>query len=196
MLIAALLLLPFASCRTTRPSGSAIAPLTATTPAEALQQLRERREHFQGLHSLMRVRTTTDGRTQSFRAQLSVLDANRMELLVYTPLGTTALKLTADGDDIRISNRIESSEWEGSVYDLARSLGFLRTALKPAEMAMLLAGLPPRDDLTYEVDPAGLRRAATADVVATFDPPAYPAKHVVVTRGNDRIEIDHLEVVE
>jgi hypothetical protein len=32
-------------------------------------------------------------------------------------------------------------------------------------------------------------------VVVVFDPPSFPASHVVVTRGQDRVEIEHLEVV-
>lgn len=194
---AVLLLFSFAagSCRTARPVGSAIAPLTATSSAEAIEQLRARRDHFRAVRSLMRVRATTGGRTQSFRAQLAVHDATRMELIAYTPVGTTALTVAATGSDVTVRNHIEGSDWEGSASDLARSLGFLGTSLLPAEMAMLIVGLPPRDELQYEIDPAGLRRAATADLVVTFDPPAYPARNVVVTRGDDRIEIEHLEVV-
>jgi hypothetical protein len=190
--IAAVLLF---SCRTDSPDGVAIAPLTAPTADAAMQQLRERRTNFGGLRSLMRVRATTNGKTQSFRAQLAVHDARRMELTAYTPVGTTALTLKADGENVSVQNRIEGSDWQGSAQDLARSFGLFGAGLTPAEMGMLIAGLPPRDDLQYDVDPAGLRRASFADVVVAFDPPAFPAKHVVVTRGADRVEIEHLEVV-
>jgi hypothetical protein len=183
------------SCRTGRPDGVAIAPLTATTAEEAMQQLRARRAEFDGLRSLMRVRATTNGKTQSFRAQLAIEDARRMQLTAYTPVGTTALTLKANGDDVSVQNRIENSEWEGSANDLARSFGFLGAGLTPAEVAMLIAGIPPRDDLQYETDAAGLRRASFGDVVVVFDPPSFPAKSVVVTRGQDRVEIEHLEVV-
>jgi len=183
------------SCRTGRPDGVAIAPLTATTSEEAMQQLRARRATFDGLRTLMRVRATTKGKTQSFRAQLSILDAQRMELTAYTPVGTTALTLESNGDEVSVQNRVENSEWEGNANDLARSFGFFGAGLTPAEMAMLIAGIPPRDDVQYEVDPAGLRRASFGDVVVVFDPPAFPAKHVVITRGEDRVEIEHLETV-
>lgn len=183
------------SCRTGRPDGVAVAPLTATTSEEAMQQLRARRTNFDGVRSLMRVRATTNGKTQSFRAQLSIQDARRMELTAYTPVGTTALTLKANGDEVSVQNRIENSEWEGSANDLARSFGFLGAGLTPAEMALLITGIPPRDDVQYEVDAAGLRRAALGDLLVVFDPPAFPAKHVVVTRGQDRIEIEHLETV-
>lgn len=183
-------------CRTARPVGDPIAPLTATSAEEAMTQLRARRAAFREVRSLMRVRTTADGKTQSFRAQLAVHDRNRMELIAYTPVGTTALILKADGDRVTIDNRINDTEWEGSAADLARSLGFLGTSLDPAETAMLIIGIPPRDDLQYEVDAAGLRSASTADLTATFDPPSFPAKHVVITRGANRVEIEHLEVVQ
>ena len=62
---------------------------------EAMAQLRARRANFAGLRSLMRVRATTNGKTQSFRAQLAVQDGRRMELIAYTPVGTTALTLKA-----------------------------------------------------------------------------------------------------
>jgi hypothetical protein len=193
--VAVLALTLAVSCRTGRPTGAAIAPLVATSSDDAMRQLRERRQQFGGLRSLMRVRATTNGKTQSFRAQLNVKDAQRMELTAYTPVGTTALTLSANGELVSVENRIEGSEWEGNAADLARSLGFLGAGLTPAEMGMLVAGLPPRDDVQYEVDPAGLRSASFGGVVVTFDPPSFPAQHVVITRGQDRIEIEHLEVV-
>lgn len=150
-----------------------------------MSQLRAQRESFRETRSLMKVRATTNGKSQSFRAQLVVHDAQKMELTAYTPVGTTALELRANGNDI-VSDPQVAPE----------SFAFLRTAgLTPAETAMLILGIPPRDDLQYEVDAAGLRSASVADVTVTFDPPAFPAKHVVVTRGNDRVEIEHLEVV-
>ena len=80
--------------------------------------------------------------------------------------------------------------------DRAPHRAFLRaTGLTPAEIGMLIAGLPPRDGLQYDVEAGGLRRASFGDVVVTFDPPSFPARNVVVTRGEDRVEIEHLEVV-
>lgn len=182
--LAAIALLVVA-CRTSRPAGTPVAPLTASTPEQAMAQLRERREAFGGLRSMMRVRATTNGKTQSFRAQLDVRDARRMELVAYTPVGTTALKLQANGDQITSDPEVAPE-----------SFAFLRNAgLTPAETAMLLLGLPPRDDLQYDVDAAGLRSATAAGITVTYDPPAFPARRVVVARGADRIEIEHLEVV-
>jgi hypothetical protein len=133
----------------------------------------------------MRVRATTNGKTQSFRAQLVVRDAQRMELVAYTPVGTTALKLRANGDAI-VSDPPVAPE----------AFAFLRNAgLSPAETAMLVLGIPPRDGLDVEIDASGVRRAVLGDVIVTFDPPAFPAKQLLIARGNDRVEIEHLEVV-
>ena len=173
------------ACRTTRPAGVPIAPLTASTSEEAIAQLRERRAEFGGMRSLMRVRATTQGKTQSFRAQLAVHDERRMELTAYTPVGTTALKMTADGDRITTDPEVAPAS-----FDFLRSAG-----LTPAETAMLLLGLPPRDDVLVTAAPQGLASASAGGISVVYDPPAFPARSVVVTRGADRIEIIHEEVV-
>lgn len=193
---AALFLVVLASCSTGRPTGAPLAPLTSRTAEEAAHQLSQRRLAFRGVKSLMKVRATTGGRTQSFRATLTVENARRMSLVAYTPVGTTAMTLTADGEHVRVQNHLENSDWEGQAGDLGRSLGFLGVSIPPAEMAMLMAGLPPRDGLQLRFAPGGLAAATVSDVFVTYEPPSYPAKSVVVTRGADRIEIQHLEVVE
>jgi hypothetical protein len=190
--VGVLLVAALAGCRTAAPVGAPIAPLTSVSAADAMQELRARRAAFRGAKSLMRVRATVNGKTQSFRAQLVVHDARRMELIAYTPVGTTAAIIKADGDRVSVDNRLEGTKTEG---DVSQVFGFLGTVLPPAEMSMLLLGIPPRDDLSYEVDAAGLRRATLGEMTAVFDPPSFPAKHVVVTRGADRIEIEHQEVV-
>jgi hypothetical protein len=178
-------LLLIGACRSTRPSGSPVAPLTATTVEETAAQLRERRAKFQGMKSLMRVRATTNGKTQSFRAQLIVHDARRMELIAYTPVGTTALKMKADGDRVTSDPAVPPES-----FDFLRGAG-----ITPAETGMLILGLPPRDDLPLTIAAGGISQATAGGITATFEPAAFPAKNVVITRGNDRIEIEHLEVV-
>ena len=174
------------SCRTTRPAGAPVAPLTVSTPEGALVQLRARRAGFSGMRSLMRVRATTRGETRSFRAQLAVRDARRMDLVAYTPVGTTALKMTADGEQITTDPEVAPSS-----FDFLRAAG-----LTPAETAMLLLGLPPNDQVIVEASSTGLVSATAGGISVAFDPPAFPAKHVTVKRGADVIEIEHLEVVE
>ena len=182
VLLAAALL---ASCRTARPVGAPVEPLAAPTADEAMQQLRARRASFNGMRSLMRIRATVNGKTQSFRAQLAVYDAQRMELTAYTPVGTTAMTMKADGQ--RITTDPPAAP---------ESFAFLRDAgLTPAETAMLLLGLPPRDDLNLEDAPGGLASASEGKMTVQFEPPSFPASHVVITSGADRIEITHDEVV-
>jgi hypothetical protein len=175
------------SCRTGRPTGVAVAPLTATSADEALQQLRERRAHFTGMRSLMHVRATINGKTQSFRAQLHVIDAQRMELIAYTPVGTTAMTMKADGDRITSDPPIAPE-----------AFNFLHDAgLTPAQTAMLLLGLPPLDDLRLDYSATGLKAASSGAMTVRFEPPSFPASRVIVTStdDDDRIEIMHDEVV-
>jgi hypothetical protein len=183
LLLATIVLLT--SCRSTRPSGSPVTPLTATTVEETTAQLRERRASFRGMKSLMQVRATTNGKTQSFRAQLIVHDAQRMELIAYTPVGTTALTMKANGFDVQTDPAVPPE-----------SFAFLQSAgITPAETGMLILGIPPRDDVEIVYGSTGIARATAGGISADFDPPAFPAKRVVIARGADRIEIDHLEVV-
>jgi len=184
-IFALIALVAVVACRTGRPIGIAVVPLTATTREEAIAQLNERRAQFHGLKSLMRVRATRKGQTQSFRAQLVVHDDQRMELIAYTPVGTTALKMKANGSSVTTDPIVPPDSFD-----------FLRDAdLTPAEIAMLLLGLPPRGDMQLEIAPSGLVSATKGGITAMFDPPAFPAKHVVVIRRGDRVEIEHLEVV-
>ena len=183
VLVAALLLVT--SCRSTRPTGAPVVTLTATTVEETVAQLRERRASFSGMKSLMQVRATTGGKTQSFRAQLIVHDAQRMELIAYTPVGTTALTMKANGYDVDTKPDVPPE-----------SFRFLEGAgLTPAETAMLILGIPPREDLNVTYGIGGIAQASAGGITAVFEPAAFPPRKVVITRESDRIEIEHLEVV-
>ncbi|PYQ27872.1 MAG: hypothetical protein DMF56_18540 [Acidobacteria bacterium] len=183
--IALIALLAVVACRTGRPAGVAVVPLSAATREDAIAQLAQRRANFHGMKSLMRVRATNGKTTQSFRAQLIVHDNQRMELIAYTPVGTTALKMKANG------SRIESDP-----EVTPEAFAFLRdSGLTPAEMGMLVLGLPPRDDTTWTFTAGGLARVDIGEVMAVFDPPAFPAKRVTISTTRDHIEIEHLEVV-
>ncbi|HET7707291.1 MAG TPA: hypothetical protein VFM36_14485 [Thermoanaerobaculia bacterium] len=182
------------SCRSTVP-GTPMAPLRASSSEDALSQLQSRVTAFAGARSLMRVRATTAGKTQSFKAQLVIPNRESMELIAYTPLGTTAVTIRADGDRISFVNHVDKSSWEGSPEDLARSMSIYATSMKPAEMALLLIGLPAPQGVEYTTTPAGLQSASTPEVTVTFDPPQFPPKRVVVRRGADIVEIEHMEIV-
>lgn len=181
-------LLLLAACATTRSANeSPIAPLTAASAAEALQQLHARRAELPGTRSLMRVRAGQ----QSFKAQLRV-QGDRMQLTVYTPLNTSAATLYAEGDRVTYLNNLQMTQWQGSASELAGSLG-LFGASRPSDLALLILGYPASTG-TYDATPAGLAHATLGSIDATFDPPSLPAKHVVVEHGPQRIEFEQLDV--
>lgn len=210
-----LFLLLAVACRTARPAGNEtpIAPLAAPSIPAAIAELQTRRTQFTGERSLMRIRATTSAGTQSFRAQLQVDRAERMQLTAYTPIGTTALTVYAEGDRVIFLNAIEQTSWQGSAADFARGFGFFGS-LKPVELAMLLLGLPARagtdarlftdttfgikPGMLYDMTPNGIARATIETdedlVTVTYDPPSQPPQVVKVTHGNETLEVTHLEV--
>ena len=121
------------------PDGVARRAADGDDADEAMQQLRARRANFRGMRSLMRVRATTNGKTQSFRAQLAVHDARRMELIAYTPVGTTALKMKADGDRITT----DPEKGRAGVVDFLRA----RRGHAGGATRTLLLGLPSSHDV-------------------------------------------------
>lgn len=189
--IAGSLLILAASCRSAHVSGPAVAPLQT---GATLDSLLARAESFSGARSIARIRVTAGGESRSFRAQLIVENRRHMQLIAYSPVGTTAATITADGDHVTVVDALHGSTIEGSAERMLAPYGFFTGGLTPAEMGMLLLGYPPRRDLAYETATAGLSRASAGDIVVTFDPPAFPARHVVIDHGSDRVEIDHLEV--
>ena len=181
-----LVLLVLTACRTAGP-GSSITPLSAPTADAALAQLRARRESFTGARSLMRVRAISGEKRQSFTARLSVARSGHVEVRVFSPVGTTVATFVADGDRFRV----DGAELQGQAAEVAR----IFSALKPYELALLLLGIPPRDDLAVEATPTGLHRATAGEVMVTFEPPVFPPRGVTVTRGADTLEITHQEIV-
>ena len=180
------------SCRTAHVAGPAVAPLgPSDSPIEALHA---RAAAFPGARSIMSVRVMTGGETRSFRAQLIVENHESMELIAYTPVGTTAATIRGNGDRVSVTDGRSGSTTEGNAPDMLRRYGFYTGGLTPAEMGMLLLGYPPRRDLKCEATPNGLSRAEAGDVVVTFDPPSLPAHRVNVVHGTDRVEIEHLEI--
>ena len=183
---AVFILFLLAACRTTRPpNAEPLAPLTATSPAEAAQQLAVRRDEFRGERSLIRVRMPQI----SARGQLQVDAAGRMLLTVYTPIGTTAARLYVDGDDVIFLDDLHSTTWRGKASDLPGSLSMFANRRLP----LLLVGLPPAglESITYA--PTGMQSVTLPDVTITYDPPAYPPKKIVIIQGEQRVEIEHLD---
>ena len=196
-LAVALLLLPIFGCRSLRPTVHE-KPVEAIAPAGAdavRAGLAERLATFAGERSLLRVRATAGERTQSFRAQLQVDRDRRMLLTAYTPLGTTALRLYAEGGTVTFLNDIESTWWRGSASELAHTFPFF-ASLDPSTMALILLGLAPsQSTVTYEIGVGGLRAASAGEATVDFDPDVYPPKRVSVRTAAGQLEIDHLESV-
>jgi hypothetical protein len=156
-------------------------------------ELQQRRAEFRGARGLARIRTTTREGTQSFRAQIHVPNDSRVELTAYTPVGTVAATLVADRDRVTFRETGKQA-WSGNARELAGAFGIFGAALTPAELALLILGLPPREGLEYVAAPGGLASANVGDLAVTFDPAVYPPQHVVVQRGAERVEIEFLEL--
>ena len=185
-----------ASCRTARPAGTeaVLAPLTPGPGDAVIRQLTDRMTALHAVRTLMHIRVSTGERTQSFRAQLLVEpQRGRMQLTAYTPIGTEAVTLSADGDRIVFADHIHRTAWQGSTADLARAIGFFDPQTPPAAWALDIAGFPARGQ--FETSDRGLARGTVGDVQISFDPPSFPPRSVTVRRGNETLEITHLEIV-
>lgn len=185
-----------AGCRTAKPVVTVpFTPLQTESGDVALKQLTELRQQVKAVRSIMRIRATSKGKTQSFRAQLDVNNKGHVEFVGFTPIGTQAFKLVADNDDVVFRATGEDQAFRGSAGQMASQFGMLGTQLSPAELALLIAGLPPVEGFIYEAEPTGLKHAIIGDLTADFDPPAFPPKKVTLQRGEDRLEVEHLELV-
>jgi len=132
-------LLLFVACRSTSTNE------TPLTPEQSIDSIRT-------IRALMRVQATNGEQTQSFRAQMLVETATqRVELTAYTPVGTTAMTLFADGDRVTFLDHIHRTAWEGS----AASLDFF-AGRTPASWALEILGQRPHATIS--------RNAGTVDV--------------------------------
>jgi hypothetical protein len=155
---AAIVLLLLAACRSAAPAAEA--PFVPGTPLNSLHAVR----------SLMHVRATRGENTQSFRAQLLVEPATeRLEMNAYTPVGTSAFTLYAEGVRVVFLDRIHRMRWEGDSREIA-----LLGGVRPAAWALAVLGYPEElHGITIEGAPP----------------------EVTLRRGAERVEIRHLEVV-
>jgi hypothetical protein len=184
-----------AGCRTMRPAGeeTPVAPLIATDPRAAARELTARYEQLTTQRSLLRIRATNGDRSQSFRAQLQVDKRGQMLLTAYTPLGTSAIRLFAAGNEVTFINDLEGTWWHGSAAEFANTFGFFGSA-SPSAMALLIVGLPGAENsILYQYGNSGIANATAGDVVVSFEPPSYPPKHVSIKRGAQALDIETLE---
>lgn len=187
----AVALILVASCRTGAPAGAPVLPLAAASSEAARAALQSRLASLHQVQALLRVRVTNGEQTESFRAQLLVR-GEHMELTGYTPIGTTAISVVADGDQVKYRDVIHGEEWSGTAADLARKVGFFVPEVRPAQMALLLLGYPTVSNVTATA--TGLSRATAGDVAITYDPPVHPPRNVTLVRGAQRVEIAVLEL--
>jgi len=181
------------ACATRPPTGEPLTPVNAASADEALRILQARSAELKGARSLMRMRATSGGRVQSFKAQLQI-DPHAMLLTAYTPLNTTAMRIYADDSGVVFTNDVEHTAWRGSAAEFARNFGVFGD-LAPRDVAKLLIGLPASRNLTYETTPNGLARATAGDVTIAYVPPSFPPSHITVTRGAQTLEIESLGTV-
>lgn len=128
----------------------------------------------------MRIRAASGDRTQSFKAQLLLEPATaKMRLDAYTPIGTAAMTLVADGDHVTFVNHLDRTAWQGSASEFSESLQILAGA-DPSQWALAVLGYP----------------SALPGVDVIYEPPGPPpVRHATLSRGGDRIEVENLEIV-
>src|SRR5204862_6458141 len=79
-------------------------PFGSGTPVNQVHTIRQ----------LMRVKTIHNERIDSFRAQLLVEPStNRVKWIAYTPVGTSAMTLFADGERGVFLNHLDQTAWQG-----------------------------------------------------------------------------------
>lgn len=124
------------------------------------------------VRAMMRVRASRGEAAQSFRAQLLVQpSAGRMLLTAYTPVGTAAATLYAEGDGAVFLDHVNRTAWEGSASELAESIDLFGRS--PALWAAAVVGVGT---------------LAGADLVREPAPPALPER-VTITSGAAKAEI-------
>jgi hypothetical protein len=187
-----------AACRSTAPPATvgehAIAPLTSTNAEDALRALRAERNMLGGARALLHVRVTVGEDVQSFKASIDV-HGDHMELTAFTPLGTTAMSITADGDRVHVHDVLRGQDWNGTTADLSRAIGIFPPGVPPAEMAWLLLGYPPRSGVEVTATPTGLSSATAGDLTVRYDPPVHPPQRAEVTSPKQKVEVTMTQVI-
>jgi len=118
-----LALLLIVGCRTASTNET---PLQPGQPLDSVHSIR----------SLVRVRATNGEKTESFKAQLIVEPSTqRVSLTAYSPIGTSAMTLFADGDRVTFLDHVNRTAWQGS----AQSLDLFDGA-PPASWALRILG--------------------------------------------------------
>jgi len=205
----ALLLFLFgaAGCASSRQEVTPLPPLRAAGPSEAWDELLRLRRESPRLASYASIRVEAGGSKQSFRATIATDERGRLRVDAFTPMGTAAFTLFADGVETTMIDHVSRSWWKGPFSTAARSLG-LPEALDAHSLAMIAFGLPASAEpetergerivqagVAYRVEAQGLAEAAGEGWTATFADPSFPAGSVTISTsdGARAITVRHLE---
>ena len=193
---AVLLLVVFAACRTARlPDEAPLPPVNAASADDALTTLRDRMTKLVDVHALLRMRIATPERTDTFKASLTVTNQKQMELVIYTPLNTTAVTITSVGDTVTIHDVLHRSTVTATSAELAQTYGIFLPNVPPSDMALLLLGFPSINSAAYDATPTGLRKAVAGDTTIDYEPAVQPVQTVRITRPAQQVEMTVLQVV-
>lgn len=202
---ALVLMLLAASCATLRRP---VDTLGAATPAAAWEKLSELRASFLGARAFLTI-DPQGGRR--FDATLAVDADGRIALEGLSPLGTTLFGIYGDGERVLFVNERERSWWEGTFAEFAAATGLFRGihVARPADLALLILGVPPEDavlagdwatsarGVRYRVERTGLAEVLTPgnEARVLYLPAAYPPVRVVLESAGSRLEIYHHEII-
>jgi hypothetical protein len=206
---AALLLLAAGAtrCASWRQEVKPLPPLVAASPGEAWDELLRIRREAPRLASYTSIRVESGASKQSFRATVATDERGRLRVDAFTPMGTAAFTLYADGVETTMIDHVNRSWWKGPFPTAARSLG-LPESLDAHSLAMIAFGLPASADpetergerivqagVSYRVEKSGLAEAAGEGWTATFATPSFPAGSVTISTadGARAMTVRHLE---
>ncbi|MFA6955981.1 MAG: hypothetical protein WC538_08940 [Thermoanaerobaculia bacterium] len=202
-----LLLTGATRCASWRQEVTPLPPLGAAGPAEAWDELLRIRRESPRLASYASIRVESDGSKQSFRATIATDERGCLRVDAFTPMGTAAFTLYADGDETTMIDHVNRSWWKGTFPTAARSLG-LPGSLDAHSLAMIAFGLPasaePESErgerivqagVVYRVDAKGLAEVTGEGWTAKFNTPSFPASSVTISTadGGRAMTVRHLE---
>jgi hypothetical protein len=201
--------LAFASsgCATGRQEVRALPPLAASGPADAWDDLLAIRRASPRLASYASVRVESHGSRQSFRATVAADENGRLRVDAFSPVGTAAFTLFAEGGETTLVDHVNRTWWTGPFPVAARSLGLPET-LDAHDLGMIAFGLPAstgagawqsglvvQGGVAYLVVKEGIAEARGDGWIATFEAPSFPAASVTIASadGSRAMTVRHLE---
>lgn len=181
-------------CRSSRPAQPFPALGTSTREAAWSELVRLQRE-FPGARSLVSVRITTGEKKQSFKADLAVDRDRRLRLDGFTPLGTAAFTIFAEGSTILFLDHTANTYWRGTTRAFAERVAMFPRDVLPRDLALILLGIPAESGFQYDLSESGLSRATWSGGSAHYEPASFPPQRVQLMLGaTHTVEIRHLDL--